>query len=285
MLRSKIKRNGYYPSISDGQNVTKKQIHIGNSQSFLLVSYETSRKIDIYIGGPDKWCINCELVKDANNEVKQQGYLIKARYDMLCSLEHSFAKGKDTRQLILFLIQYINNNYKSVKGLQFNDLSTRSCDNDVHVNLAVMTYLYSNKTWYQKNFGAFISPQNKEEFNKIIQKYNYSKKIAWDIMKETIANCEESGSSDDELEQLYNDANTWKEFFEPIYNKLEIADFCIFISNFIDKFIIKYFNNLQGLTFIIPIRDYNIKYTENKHNRGGRRYTQKKSLHIAKDYK
>lgn len=278
-----VKRNGYYPDKQNDDTVTKTAICIGNTQSFLLVSYESSRKIRLYVGGPDKWCINCDIIK-RDNQIQPLGYLIKVRYDILCSLEHIHAKGKDTKQLICFLIQYINDKYPQVKELQFNDLSTRSCDNDYDVNLAVMTYLYSEKTWYQKNFGAYIAPYNEQEFNKIKQKYNESKKVKWSEMSETIINNPVTHMTDLELETLYYSSTTWTKFFQTIFNKLEIADFCIFISNWIDSFILQYFNNLQGLSFMMPIKDYKIQYTESTYKRGGKRYTQKLTKKRSKDY-
>lgn len=282
----RVKPIGYYPDKEEKTTLTKIKIQIGNSQSFLVVSYETSKSINIYIGGPEKWCINCEVIKDGST-IKYQGYLTKVRYDMLCSLEHSFAKGFDTKQIIYFLIQYIHNKYPNVKELIFNDASTKKCDNETDVNLAVMTYLYLEKTWYEKNFGAYLSDQSKPEFERILSRYNKSKIIPWDEMSITIKNNEYSGLSDIELANLYNSTKTWKEFFETIYNKIEIADFCVFISSWIDNFILKYFNNLQGLTYLIPIKDYKLKFTESEYNpkKGGRRYTRKSTRKQSKDYK
>jgi hypothetical protein len=278
---------GYYPnSMITNIKITKTKIQIGTSQTFLVVSYESSRTINIYVGGPEKWCIHCELIKDKNT-IKPLGYLIKLRYDMLCSLEHSFAKGSDTKQLVMFLIQYINNKYPEVKELMFNDLSTRQCDNASDVNLAVMTYLYLEQTWYEKNFGAYLGEQSKSDFKRIKEYYNESKNIPWNEMSITIENNSYSELTDDEMETLYKSTKTWKEFFETIYKRIDIADFCMFISSWINKFILKYFNNLQGLSYVMPIKDYKLKYMESEYNpkKGGRRYTRKATRKQSKDYK
>ena len=278
MPRPPLKRNGFYPNTSQNNTIklTKTAICIKNSKSFLLVSQETNRTINIYLGGPEKWCVHCELIKDENNELKEIGYLVKLRYDMLCSLEHNFARGQDTKQLLYFLIQYIHNTYPTVNVLQFNDLSTRKCDNMTEVNLAVMTYLYTEKTWYEKNFGSYISPQSQQEYDRIKTQYNKSKEIPWETMKYTIQNYDNiTKMNDSEMERLYNDTNNWKNFFEQIYNKIEIGDFCVFISSWLNSFILKYFNNLQGLSFFMPIKDYKINYSESKYMRGGRRFTRR----------
>ncbi len=281
----RIKLEGYYPNINN-TTITRTRIQIGTTQSFLIVSYESSKTINIYVGGPEKWCINCELIKDGN-KIKPQGYLTKIRYDMLCSLEHSFAKGSDTKQLVMFLIQYINNKYPTVTTLLFNDASTKKCDNSLDVNLAVMTYLYLDKTWYEKNFEAYLAEQSKPEFERIISKYNNSKAIEWDEMSITIKNNEYSGLTDDEIETLYISTKTWKEFFETILKRIDISDFCQFISRWIDNFILKYFNNLQGLSYLMPVKDYKLNYMESEYNlkKGGRRYTRKATRKQSKDYK
>jgi hypothetical protein len=148
------------------------------------------------------------------------------RYDLQCSLEHSFLKGIDTKQII-FLVQYINNTYPAVKELIFSDLSTRHCDNNVDVNLAVMTYLYSEQTWYEKNFGAYIALTSEQEYTRIKLEYelldeNNIKKVDWETICETIVNnITLTKMSNIELEELYNKSKSWRDFFEPIYNKIK----------------------------------------------------------------
>jgi hypothetical protein len=146
-LRSYIKRNGDYPKALNNEIITKKVIQLDALQSFLLVTYETNRIINIYLGGHDKWCIYSHLVKDDNNEIKEMGYITKIRYDKACSLNHRLTRGGDMTQLISFLIQYIYNTYPNVKEMTYNDLSTRSCDNDTDVSLADhLNRLYRLKT-------------------------------------------------------------------------------------------------------------------------------------------
>lgn len=275
-----------YPALQGNEKQAKTKMSIGTKQSFLLVTYESAKTINIYVGGEDKWCINAELIKEGAN-TKPLGYLIKLRYDMYCSLEHSFTKGKDTKQLLYFLVQYIHDRYPQVKGLLFNDLSTRECDNDSEVNLAVMTYLYSEKTWYEKAAGAYISPQSEKEFAAIKSKFRKAKETPWDVMSATIKNqAHYTEYSDNELETLYQNSKTWKEFFEPIYKKIDIADFCVFISSWLDNFILKYFNNLQSLTFIIPVKDYRLTYNAQEYIKGGRRHTCRRPRIVpSKDFK
>lgn len=329
-LRGRVRRNGDYPIPQDNETLTKKTIRIGTIQTFLLVTHETNKSIHIYVGGHDKWCIYCDIIKDMDTKrIKEMGYITKIRFDISCSLEHTFARGGDTKMLIKFLIQYIFNTYPTVRELAFNDLSVRTCDNDTDVNLAVMTYLYSEETWYMKNFSAHVLPSYDNEWTNIKTRYEKTieinsrtpeclkdtmtcterrtpecvsntmscterrtpeitrrvNKVDWETVKETIRNDSTiTKMSDYDMEELYHSTLSWREFFEPIYNKIHIDKFCIFISSWINTFIIKYFDTLQGLKYAMPIKDYGIQYTESEYKRGGKRFTRKATRKRAKDY-
>jgi hypothetical protein len=280
-----VRREGYYPNKGDNEIVTKTKILI-NNKSILLMKYESSKRVNLYIGGHEKWCIHCELIKDGNT-VKPLGFLIKLRYDMLCSLDNHFERGADTKQLTNVLIKYIYKNYPTVKELSFNDLSVRTCDDDSSVNLAVMTYLYEDKTWYEKNYDAYISPQSKKEFELAVERYNKAKEIPWEEMKEIIINREYLSKyiSEEDWMQLYIDAPTWKDFFKQIVDAIKIDKFCIFVSGWLDMFMLKYFNNLKSYVFIIPIKDRSIIFKEEEYHRGGKKYTKKNNKKYSQDEK
>lgn len=258
-LRSQIKREGDYPI---GLKRIRHQIKIDN-HTIILTTYETETSIIIYLGGVKHWCIHSTIHKD-NNKIKEEGYLVKIRYDLLCSVEEKMQRGGDITKLLKLLIQYIHDIYPEVKYLSFNDLSTRRCDNGYDTNLAVMTYLYSGKTWYEKNFDTTISIQSKDILDKIVKKFNNSKKESWNIMKDTIYNYKELPYTESEIEKIYEEAITWKDFFEAIVNKIKINNFCIFISPWLDSFTIQYFNNLMGLSYDMPIKPTNIEYTKSE---------------------
>jgi hypothetical protein len=266
-LRAQIKKEGEYPSSL--QPTSRIALKV-DGKTIILTTYETSYSINIYLGGIKHWCIHSELLKGAT-KMKEEGYLIKIRYDMLCSVEENIQHGGDMTKLLKLLIQYIHDTYPDVVRLIFNDLSVRRCDNGSITNLAVMTYLYSEQTWYEKNFDASVAPQSKEVFDSIFKKLNESKtELPWDIVKNTIHNYRTLPYTETELEQIYNAAVTWKQFFEPINKKIQIHKFCIFVSPWLDSFIVKYFNTLMGISYSMPIQQTTITYIKN--TIGGGRY-------------
>ncbi len=264
-LRSKIKKEGEYPL----NIASKRELLVIENKTIVLTIYEKTSSINIYLGGVKHWCINCEEIKDDNGKIKEEAYLIKIRYDLLCSIEEKIQRGGDITKLLKLLIQYINNTYPTVNYLLFNDLSSRRCDNGIDTNLAVMTYLYSGKTWYEKNFDTVIAEQSIEALRQITEHYNESKMVPWIKMKDTINNYKVLPYTDNEIELLYNNSKTWRIFFEEIHMKIGMSQFCIFVSSWLDSFILKYFNNLMGLTYKIPVKPTNITYTQ-KEFKGGR---------------
>lgn len=283
-----VKRPGNYPRNSSP--TAQQTIQLGKKE-ILLRTYETDQTIQLHFGGRTKWCVHVDLIKDpaAPDRMKSLGYLVKIRYDELCSLNHALERGGDTKLLMQITLQYITEHYPTVTHLSFNDLSTRTCDNQNDVNLAVMTVFYTGGTWYQKNFRATIAPQSAEDLEKIMDRYQDVKKTTpWAIMKDTIAiPAATEYVSEHALETLYNAAATWEEFFQPLYQKLNIAAFCMFVGEWMDRFIARYFNNLQGLTYWMPVASMNIPYRIRPFQEGGkpRRYTCKQSRRQDKDEK
>ena len=201
-LRSQVKREGDYPS---GLTPTKRNALKVDNHTIIQTIYEINSTIHIYLGGVKRWFIHSTIHKD-NNKIKEEGFLVKIRYDMLCSVEEKIQAGGDIKYLLQLLIQYIHDTYPEVKYLLFNDLSTRRCDNEINVNLAVMTYLYSGKTWYEKNFDVTIANQSKVALDDIIIKLNKSKiNTSWSEVKDMIYNYKELPFTEKELDALYTD--------------------------------------------------------------------------------
>jgi hypothetical protein len=263
-LRRKAKKNGDYPE--DAVGIIRKNSEIRTeSKIYQLVTYETDKSINLYLGGKQRWCMHVELIKD-NGIIKPMGYLIKARYDSVCSDDF---QHRDTNPFIKVFIQYLHHNYPTLKTLSFNDISTKACDHGVDVNLAVMSYLYSGKTWYEKSFDAYLSPQSEGEMERIKERYDSSKKIPWNEMSSTIHAM--PPLTEEVLEQKYNDSTTWLEFFKGIHKEIGISQFCKWITPWIYPFILNHFNNLMSLTYLLPIKDRGIPFEEIKSIQGGKR--------------
>lgn len=275
MSRRPAKRNGDYPEKNPQETETFQVIRLG-SLSILLTKRESEKQITIYLGGPTRWCVYCELPK-VGGQLKDIGYLNKVRFDLLCSMEHSFAKGHDTKQLIRLLVQYIHENYPSVTHLSFNDTSTKACDNKVDTSLAFMTFLYTEQTWYEKNFRAFIATQSKANYEDLKRRFMDLKQKPWEEFWEyAYRGADSLPIPESVLKGIYDSSETWKEFYGSIVDRVGIAEFCNWISFWSQRYMHDHGIHFMTFTFHLPIRSYGLSFTiSQKGGRRRRRYTRK----------
>ncbi len=276
MTRQAPKRNGDYPEKLQGESETQEVIRLG-SLSLLLTKRESTRAVSLFLGGPLKWCIYCELPKDASGAIKETGYLNKVRFDVLCSMEHSFAKGQDTKQLIRLLSQILSERYSTVKMLSFNDTSTKACDNRTDVSLAFMTFLYLEQTWYEKNFGAIVAPQSVNAVEALKRSFQELKEQPWETFWEYAY--KGAPLSESVLKGMYERASSWKEFYEPIVDQIGIAEFCTWISHWSARYMLDNNIHFSTFTYWLPVRSYGLTLQKADLRRDSRRrrrnYTRK----------
>lgn len=275
------KRDGLIPPKKEWQTEIIKTITIGRKK-LKMVIHESNKDIDIYIGGHDIFCIHATLIKRDNISI---GFLNKVRYDSVCSLENDFVRGIDTSLIIKLLLTYIARNYKNIKSISFNDTSSRECDNGELISLANMTFVIHGKTWYEKNYGAFLKDKALETFNSYNKDFQKRKiETDWDTLTSFIPDLLHTSVPEEELKTIYEVSKTWQEFFKTILEKIEISNFCEFVQPWIEKFM-KYFfkGTLMNLLYNMPIVDYNIEYTETQYQRGGHKYTRRRARKIYYD--
>ena len=268
---------GKVPTPRAGTLVIKKTIKIGN-KSLLMTTHESNSSIIIYIGGHDTYCIDAQILKPSSKEPVTIGNLTKIRFDVNCSLEHNFVRGFDTNMILKLLLTYIHDIYPTTKAMRFSDASTQTCDNGFSVDLSEMLYLITGKTWYEKNFGAYLDGYSLENFKTLETGFQAKKStISWEMMKDIITT--DLPLTDDEMKQLYDSAVTWQDFFGGLSEKIGIPEMCNFMAPWLHRFIQQYFRfNFMANTYMIPVGDYKIPYTvlEYKNIRGGRRFTRKR---------
>ena len=275
------KRDGLIPPKKEWQTEINKTITIGKKK-LKMVIHESNKDIDIYIGGHDIYCIHATLMKRDNISV---GYLHKVRYDSVCSLENDFVRGIDTSLIIKLLLTYIARNYPNVKSISFSDTSSRECDNGERVSLANMTFIIHGKTWYQKNYGAFLKDKALETFNSYNKDFQKQKiETDWDTLTSVIPQLCYTNIPEEELKAIYESSKTWQDFFKSISEKLNISNFCEFVQPWLDKFMNYFFKHyMHGFQYNMPIVDYGIEYAENQYQRGGQKYTRRRERKIYYD--
>ena len=242
--------------------------------TFHCRTYDTPLKVNLYLGSDVKWCVHVELNRDRESkQIKPRAYLIKIRYDALCTATKNMKRGEDTTTIMRVILHYLSLTYPTVTHLHFNDLSKRSCDNRSEVSLSVLYYLYRGETWYMNRFGAIVDPEEESIWNVYVQRLARAKQEPWEVIRATLfqAQLPSVPMTPDEMGALYQEASTWQDFFQAVIARITIRSFCIFMNQWEDSFVKKYFNNLIGIGFLIPVVPQGIDYHASPLVEGGGR--------------
>lgn len=259
--------DGVIPPAKNGAIISVKRISVGLKRMVMTI-HETESSITIYIGNAKIYCVDVQLLKKVNGKFYDTGNLNKIRWDKVCSLNDDFKRGTDSVMLLKLVISYIHLKYPEVKHLRFTDLSTKECDDGSSINLAALKFLTVGKTWYEDNFGASIDEQS-EMFYKTLLKQILEKKKSWETIK-TVIPVSKLSLPEEYLENLYNKAETWQEFFNPILDKLGRVRTCILFSPWFNSFVLGYLRmSYISLQYSLPVKDHGIDYVIGEH-RGGR---------------
>jgi hypothetical protein len=263
----RIKRQGLIEPPRDIIKTTREKViveaMIGNTirkKVMIITTYETINTITIYIGNRDIYCIDVQLLKDTDTNTVKTGYLTKARWDAICSIEEPFSNGTDTIIMIKLLVSYIKDNYPNVSELLFNDMSTKTCDDGNSVSLSAMKIFTDGKTWYESHFDITIDSHNKYIYDKMKETINLKKdEISFDKFA-MYSNINSLDISNSELKDLYNNSKTWQIFFSKIRDLIGISKLCIWLSknNWFDIFLNTILKiNISTIQFILKIKKYN----------------------------
>jgi hypothetical protein len=263
-------------SPKEGTKVYRKKI-LYNGKTFLLTIYDSSGIVTLFLGGRNIYCIEASVYKkdtpltniakiDANI-----GNFFKLEYDIECAVDSTFARGSDTKSLVKIMCSIIKSNYPYVTKLKFNDASTKLCDNGDTVELPLMNYLIGGETWYEYNFEAQLDDETEKKLLEEEQKFNEIKKtLKWNTLLQFIT--AKLPLDEKELETIYNQTDNWQDFFSYISKKIKIADFCMFISSWVKKFMLEYMKfNFAHCNYYLPIDKNIVKYTMVNYNTGGKR--------------
>jgi hypothetical protein len=178
--------------------------------------------------------------------------------------------------ILLLLVSYIRDNYPHVSTIRFTDTSSKTCDNGHTVELPLMQYIRTGKTWYESNFHAYLDESDAIKFKSEEASFQRLKNaIEWETMKSYISG--DLPLPEEEIQDLFNNAKTWQDFFGPLSNKIGISAFCIFVAPWIHRFTGSLFRfNFGSARYIMPLDKLShIEYTASNYVRGGRRYTRK----------
>ncbi len=258
-------------------------ITTGDNISYLLKIYTGVSNDVLFFGGKYDYCIEVQIDHDIN---ETEGLLTHIYYEEVCLLNTKVKRGIGTQDMLRTVISVIRSKYPHITSLSFTDTSSRTCDNGYTVNLYHMYYLLYGKTWYMKTFGAvFKNPNDAKKMEQADRVFQvYKQQLSWDRFNDRIMNTrgKEYISSDD-LQQIYLNTKTWQEFFIQVRDTIGAADFCLWISTWMEKLM-----TMANFSFHIPMKTFLLPFSSSQLQQlpsvtigkyiseGGRRHTRRK---------
>jgi hypothetical protein len=286
-----------YPPIKS-TSIEHSYIIQSENKSYILRTRESSDTILIYIGGYQKYCIECQIFTE-NSFMKRIkditiGDLPHVYYNEGCAINQRFIRGDDTKRILRLLIAFIRNTYPNIRGLMLYDESYRECDDGLTVDLAIMYYILHGKTWYMSTLDAKIAYESDlKYFNECEANFHRLKnEMPWEQMNEFITVA--LPIDEKSIKNIYNTSETWQVFFTNIRNHIGISDFCSFIAPWIKTFMktlfkfdfgkVKYIISLDSDKHI-PLLSYHLEPYKQKGSGFYKKYTQKNRRKKLRDLK
>ena len=221
-----------YPEIKTTQ-VEKNEIIKTSMNSYLLKTRISDAGTLLYMGGIDKYCIECQI--DPRDSV---GLLSTIEYDEKCSLTGKYERGTDTLTIMTLMIEHIQAIFPHVKQLKFDDYSYRECSTGSYIDLAYFYYAIFGKTWYMKKLGAyFMADFDKLSFERFHTSFQKSKETTeWAIYDRYVTT--EHPLPLEQMQKIFSETNTWVSYFTRLRDELDdIARLCIYMQPWITTFI------------------------------------------------
>jgi len=244
------------------------------SNTFLLTRRSSDWSVMLYIGGLTTYCIECQVQYDSPT-----ANLVKIDYNETCSLSVRFKRGEDTVRILELLLSYIQNTFKHVRQLQFDDYSSRECDERRRIDLAPFYYVFNEKTWYMNTMGAkFADKEDADTFLQATKEFQKKKPTTtWMEYDRYVTTAHPL--PEEEMKTLFEEHTTWTSFFNALKSRVDIAELCKYMEPWIQRFV-KEKSGLQFSTmrFVMDVPNPTLRtvlYTSKPYVKNGGRFTVK----------
>jgi len=228
----------------DTEIIYSRYINIG---SYISNENENKTCVDIHVMYPDSQkvlpFINYKLAK-----------LITTHYNEKCSTDQKLERGDGTRHMINTAMYFVSKMCPFIEGFELNDASTRICDNDTTITLSYFSITNYGKTWYEKNFNAYIADKLKtDKYKETINNLINLNLTDWSTFEAMFLRGVDKEIKET-LKEIYKDSDTYGDLFKNIH-KLGISKACIYLQPWIDNLMLStdLRNYVLFTQWIIPI--------------------------------
>jgi hypothetical protein len=248
--------------------ITKDGINIIYSRYFNIGAYvsETGEKktcVDIYVMYP-------EFKKEIPSINYKLAKLTTTHYNEKCSVNEKLERGEGTQHMINTAMYFVSKMCPFIEGFDINDtfvelqsldlafskgdISTRQCDNDTTITLSYFSITKYGKTWYEKNFNAYIADGIKrKKYENIISELLLRELPSWDIFNALFLR-NVNKDIKELLKKIHEDSTTYKSLFKNIHNE-GISKACIYLQPWIENVMLStdLRNYVMYTQWIIPV--------------------------------
>lgn len=244
-------KHNYKIKINTSQ-ITKDGINIIYSRYFNIGSYvsETGEKktcVDIYVMYP-------EFKKEIPSINYKLAKLTTTHYNEKCSVDEKLERGEGTQHMINTAMYFVSRMCPFIEGFDINDVSTRQCDNDTTITLSYFSITNYGKTWYEKNFKAFIADGIKhKKYESIVSEILLRELPSWDVFNALFLRNVKKDIKD-VLKNIHQHSTTYKSLFKNIHSE-GISKACIYLQPWIENVMLStdLRNYVMYTQWIIPV--------------------------------
>lgn len=164
--------------------------------------------ITISIGGKDK----CVYIKAPLNSSTAELVNLKVK-NSECELTGKTISGDNTVGMVNLAFEVLRKEAPHIKYIYLEDKSDFDCkmsNGDIGgISLALYEIMFHQNTWYERRFGAYLKNDDlRVRYEKSKKNFKNKKPDDFSFRNEDLQKL---------LEPVYNETNTWEEFFEKVY--------------------------------------------------------------------
>lgn len=226
-----------------------------------------------YIGNPktnmEEACITISIFFPLNNTLIDSSIasLILVKYYETCSENKELQKGEGTVDMINTSMSFVKKLCPFIKEFKLNDASTKRCENGSVISLPYFYITQKEMTWYEGRFKAYLKEPEYSAYKNTIKQLMTSQLPSFDIFKILYIK-DTSNIIINQLKSIYNEGDTFKIFFNKIYQKYDKSIGCIILQPWIDNLMSivglqKYVAMMNWYINSVTIPDYVFKKNTN----------------------
>lgn len=214
----------------------------------IIYDYVDDDKINgtFYIGNPktkvEEACVTISVVFPDIFDIRLAKPSIASlsliKYYGACSENKDLPNGEGTIDMVNTSMSFVKQICPFIKEFKLNDASTKQCDNGSTISLPLFYLTQYEMTWYESRFKAYLKEPQYTNYKNAISTSMSAILPSFDrFSSKFIKNT--PNIIKNELQSVYVEGDTVKEFFRKLYEKYGKSMGCILLQPWIDNYMLE----------------------------------------------